>query len=108
MPAALEEIDDDCFFGREEEIRTAIALAAKAPNRVPVLVGNSEVGKSSVAMAGVIGALKRQRFASASDPRPGSLKDSRRWCYLRLDPGTDAIAALVGVLVPVTRDGARL
>ena len=68
LPAALEEIDDDCFFGREEEIRMATALAAKAPNRVPVLVSSSEVGKSSVPMAGVIGALKRQRSASASDP----------------------------------------
>ena len=93
---ALEETDGEYFFGRDEETRETIRRLADAPNRIPVLVGNSGVGKSSVAMAGVIGALKRQRFPSEADPWPDALGDSRKWCYLRISPGTDAVAALVG------------
>ena len=93
---ALNETDSEFFFGRDAETQNVLARLAEAADRVPVLIGNSGVGKSSVAMAGVVGALKRQRFATDAAPWPTALQDSRRWCYIRINPGTDAIAALVG------------
>ncbi len=56
---AMEEKDSDYFFGRIRETGAAIEALA-APGRLPVLIGNSGVGKSSVAQAGVLAALKRQ------------------------------------------------
>jgi len=69
---AMEEKDSDYFFGRTEEtfeVRNALA----APDRLPVLIGNSGVGKSSLAQAGVLAALKRQAWpddAGASNAWP--------------------------------------
>jgi hypothetical protein len=47
--AAMEEKDSDYFFGRSgETVEVLKALAAPAPGRIPVLIGNSGVGKSSL------------------------------------------------------------
>src|SRR5271169_2785594 len=54
---AMEEKDSDYFFGRiSETIEALDALAERG--RLPVLIGNSGVGKSSLAQAGVLAALK--------------------------------------------------
>ena len=94
---AMEEKDSDYFFGRTRE--TAATLEAlEALGRLPVLIGNSGVGKSSVAQAGVLAALKRQAWpddAHASRPWPPVFQNSRRWCFLTLKPGADPIKALV-------------
>jgi hypothetical protein len=93
----MEEKDSDYFFGRIRE--TAMALEAlAAPGRLPVLIGNSGVGKSSVARAGVLAALKRQAWpddAQASKPWPAVFQNSRQWCFLTLKPGAEPIKALV-------------
>ncbi|MGD0025539.1 MAG: formylglycine-generating enzyme family protein, partial [Xanthobacteraceae bacterium] len=71
---------------------------ATAPDRIPVLIGNSGVGKSSLAQAGVLAALKRQAWpenARAPGEWPDALKDSRRWYYFTLRPGTEPIKTLV-------------
>jgi hypothetical protein len=63
-----------------------------------VLIGNSGVGKSSLAQAGVLAALKRQAWPEHAQVRsdwPEVFKDSRRWCYLSLKPGTEPLKALV-------------
>ena len=63
-----------------------------------MLLGNSGVGKSSLAQAGVLAALKRQAWpegAGAGDAGRTAFKDSRRWCFLTLKPGTEPIKALV-------------
>ena len=67
----MEEKDSDYFFGRTREtIETLDALAAKG--RLAVLIGNSGVGKSSLAQAGVLAALKRQAWpGDARGPTPG-------------------------------------
>ena len=58
---AMEEKDSDYFFGRTRE--TIEALDALAEHgRLPILIGNSGVGKSSLAQAGVLAALKRQAW----------------------------------------------
>ena len=94
---AMEEKDSDYFFGRTREtVEVLDALAA--PDRLPVLIGNSGVGKSSLAQAGVLAALKRQAWpeeAGAPNAWPAVFQDSRQWCFLSLKPGTDPLKALV-------------
>ena len=60
--AAMEEKDSDYFFGREQETVDVLSALAGAADRLPVLLGNSGVGKSSLAQAGVLAALKRQAW----------------------------------------------
>ncbi len=94
---AMEEKDSDYFFGRARE--TAEALnALGAQGRLALLIGNSGVGKSSLAQAGVLAALKRQAWpgdAGASKAWPAVFENSRRWCFLTLKPGTEPLKALV-------------
>jgi hypothetical protein len=94
---AMEEKDSDYFFGRTQET-VDVLTALAAPDRLPVLIGNSGVGKSSLAQAGVLAALKRQAWpekAGASHPWPPVFHNSRQWCFLSLRPGTDPLKALV-------------
>jgi hypothetical protein len=96
--AAMTEADSNFFFGRTGETVAVLKALASAPDRLPLLIGNSGVGKSSLAQAGVIGALKRQVFPEgAKDPGswPVRFCKSRRWVYLTLKPGTDPLRALV-------------
>src|SRR6266508_1480985 len=48
---AMEEQDSDYFFGRERETVEVLNVLAAASDRLPVLLGNSGVGKSSLAQA---------------------------------------------------------
>ena len=70
--AAMEEKDSDYFFGRERETVDVLSALAAAADRLPVLLGNSGVGKSSLAQAGVLAALKRQAWPEGVDTAPGS------------------------------------
>jgi formylglycine-generating enzyme required for sulfatase activity len=95
---AMEEKDSEYFFGRERETAEVLSVLAEASNSLPVLLGNSGVGKSSVAQAGVLAALKRQAWPEGSGmsaPWPSALRGSRQWCFLTLRPGTDPLKALV-------------
>src|SRR5262245_23865265 len=74
---ALEEHDADFFFGRERETAGILDKITAGPRRLIALVGNSGVGKSSLVQAGVIGALKRQRWPGGHTTWPEGLKDSR-------------------------------
>ena len=65
---AMEEKDSDYFFGRTQETVEALD-ALKAKGRLPVLIGNSGVGKSSLAQAGVLAALKRQAWPDLPAPK---------------------------------------
>jgi formylglycine-generating enzyme required for sulfatase activity len=96
--AAMTEADADFFFGRGRETAAAVGALAAAPDRLALLLGNSGVGKSSLAQAGVIAALMRQAWPEAEAPAgawPQVLGDSRRWCFLKLSPGTEPVRALV-------------
>jgi conflict system STAND superfamily ATPase/TIR domain-containing protein len=95
---AMEEKDSEYFFGRKRETVDVLSALAGAPDRLPVLIGNSGVGKSSLAQAGVLAALKRQAWpedAGAPKAWPAAFQDSRQWCFLSLTPGTDPLKALV-------------
>jgi formylglycine-generating enzyme required for sulfatase activity len=97
--ATMTEADSDFFFGRTREIVDVIRALEASPDRLPVLLGNSGVGKSSLAQAGALAALARQDWPelakSTAGAWPHSFRDSRRWCYLTLRPGTEPIKALV-------------
>jgi formylglycine-generating enzyme required for sulfatase activity len=96
--AAMEEKDSDYFFGRERKTLEVLSALTAAADRLPVLLGNSGVGKSSLAQAGVLAALKRQAWpegAGADDGWPQAFQESRRWCFLTLKPGTEPLKALV-------------
>jgi formylglycine-generating enzyme required for sulfatase activity len=95
---AMEEKDSDYFFGRKRETIDVISALAGAPDRLPVLIGNSGVGKSSLAQAGVLASLKRQAWpeeAGAPNAWPAVFQNSRQWCFLSLKPGTDPLKSLV-------------
>ena len=96
--AAMEEKDSDYFFGREEKTVEVIKSLATASDQLVILFGNSGVGKSSVAQAGVLAALKRQNWPERTESVPewpNTFQESRRWCFLTLKPGTDPVRALV-------------
>ena len=96
--AAMEEKDSDYFFGREQETVDVLSALAAAAGRLPVLLGNSGVGKSSLAQAGMLAALKRQAWPERVDKTPEwphAFQESRRWCFLTLKPGTGPLKALV-------------
>jgi TIR domain len=96
--AAMGETDSAYFFGRERETVAALSALAAAPDHIPVLLGNSGVGKSSLAEAGVLAALKRQAWPERVDSAPEwphAFQQSRRWCFLRLKPGTMPLRTLV-------------
>ncbi len=96
--AAMTETDSDYFFGRTRETVEVIKVLESAPDKLPIILGNSGVGKSSLAQAGVLASLSRQawseRFENAG-PWPQAFADSRRWCFIKLRPGTEPLKALI-------------
>jgi Novel STAND NTPase 1 len=96
--AAMTEKDSDYFFGREAKTVEVLKALAAAPGQLLILLGNSGVGKSSLAQAGVLAALKRQAWPEGEDKSadwPPAFQESRRWCFLTLKPGTEPLNALV-------------
>jgi formylglycine-generating enzyme required for sulfatase activity len=96
--AAMTESDADFFFGRSRETVELIGALAATADKLSLLLGNSGVGKSSLAQAGALAALMRQDWpetAQAAGPWPQVFHDSRRWCFLKLKPGTEPLRALV-------------
>jgi formylglycine-generating enzyme required for sulfatase activity len=94
---AMEEKDSDYFFGGTRETLEALDSLV-APARLLILIGNSGVGKSSLAQAGVLAALKRQAWPEnlrASNAWPTIFQNSRQWCFLTLRPGAEPLKALV-------------
>src|SRR5262245_21822491 len=107
--AAMEEKDSDYFFGRMRETVDVLSALSAAPDRLPVLLGNSGVGKSSLAKAGVLAALKRQAWPGGVDA-PGTwprvFEESRRWCFLTLTPGTEPLKSLAESFLDIWQLGA--
>jgi formylglycine-generating enzyme required for sulfatase activity len=96
--AAMTEADSDFFFGRGRETVEVIRALEATPDKLPVLLGNSGVGKSSLAQAGVLAAFVRQAWpetAAAPGAWPQAFNESRTWCVLTLKPGTEPVRALV-------------
>lgn len=92
---AMETQDAAYFFGREDLTGQILTRIATQPDRIQALVGNSGVGKSSVAMAGVLAALKSRLWPGDLDsPWPQALDGSPGWPVLVLRPGEAPVKAL--------------
>jgi TIR domain len=99
---AMTEANSDFFFGRGRETVEVINALASERGKLVLLLGNSGVGKSSLAQAGVLASLLRQQWpdqAKDTGPWPMAFDHSRHWCFLALRPGTDPVKALVDVLL---------
>jgi hypothetical protein len=85
----MTEANADYFYGRTTETAEFLRALANCPGRCPVLIGASGVGKSSVAPAGVLSALKSMCWPGADEkaPWPIGLTNSRGWVQLSLRPG---------------------
>jgi hypothetical protein len=96
---AMEEKDSDYFFGRERETAEVLNVLATGTGRLAIMLGNSGVGKSSLAQAGVIACLRREAWPAmagdAAQPWPQAFENSRHWCFLTVRPGEEPIKALV-------------
>jgi formylglycine-generating enzyme required for sulfatase activity len=96
--ASMVEKDSDYFFGRDEKTVEVVKALSAAPGELLILLGNSGVGKSSLAQAGVLAALKRQAWpegAGGPGAWPQAFQESRRWCFITFKPGTTPLRALV-------------
>jgi formylglycine-generating enzyme required for sulfatase activity len=102
----MTEADSDFFFGRARETVEVIRALEANPDKLPLLLGNSGVGKSSLAQAGVISALARQGWpndAAKTGPWPPAFANSRQWCFLTLRPGAEPVKALVDSFIRTWR-----
>jgi hypothetical protein len=95
---AMTEADGGFFFGRDNKTVEVIAGLASTSDRIPVLFGNSGVGKSSLAQAGVLSCLRRQDWPehlTNGEAWPHDFHDSRSWCFLTMRPGEEPLKELV-------------
>ena len=84
---AMNEASADYFYGRNLETAAVLNALASKPGRCPILIGASGVGKSSVAQAGVLSALKSMRWPGTDHPAaswPKELQKSRGWVLLTM------------------------
>jgi WD40 repeat protein len=97
---AMTEAHVDYFHGRTVETGDALGALAGRPGRCPILIGASGVGKSSVAQAGVLSALKSMRWpgGDGKTPWPAGLANSRTWVHLNMRPGEAPFAALTAAI----------
>jgi len=95
---AMTEANCDFFFGRGRETVEVIDVLARERGKIPILLGNSGVGKSSLARAGVFASLLRQGWpehVKDAPPWPAAFDRSRHGCFLNVRPGTEPLKALV-------------
>lgn len=99
---AMTEDNADYFHGRSVETANVLSAFANNPGRCPILIGASGVGKSSVAQAGVLSALKSMRWRTTNEnapaPWPARLANSRSWLQLTMRPGDAPFAALTAAV----------
>jgi hypothetical protein len=69
---ALQEADAAFFFGRKSETADILDLLAQRPDRIVALLGQSGVGKSSLARAGILARLKSQIWRKGHGPPPST------------------------------------
>ena len=104
--SALGTEDARFFFGREAITGDILERIRRMPDRVLTLIGNSGVGKSSLAQAGVIASLRSQVWAGDFDRTwPSELEDSRSWLSVTITPGEAPLKELAYALVRIWAKG---
>src|SRR5262249_30725872 len=100
---AMTAANADYFYGRRAESVAVLNAFASRPDRFPILIGASGVGKSSIAQAGVLSAIKFMRWPGGDNPDtqkwPTGLGGSRGWASLTFRPGDLPLDALAGTFV---------
>jgi WD domain, G-beta repeat len=107
---AMNEANADYFYGRNLETAAVLNALASKPGRCPILIGASGVGKSSVAQAGVLSALKSMRWPGTDHPAaswPKELQKSRGWVLLTMRPGEAPLEALAAAITRLWQLDAR-
>jgi WD40 repeat protein len=98
---AMNEANADYFYGRNRETAAVLNSLASKAGRCPILIGASGVGKSSVAQAGVLSALKSMRWPGTDHSAaswPKELQKSRGWVLLTMRPGEAPLEALAAAI----------
>jgi TIR domain len=100
---AMTEANADYFYSRSAETSQVLNALADKAGRLPILIGGSGVGKSSVARAGVLSALKAMRWPetdrAGTNRWPNALQGSRGWVSLTTRPGNAPLEALTRAFV---------
>jgi WD40 repeat protein len=100
---AMTETNADYFHGRHAETAAVLSALGLKRGRCPVLIGASGVGKSSVARAGVLSALKSMQWPgierTAASAWPAALSNSRGWLPLVVRPGELPLQALAATFI---------
>src|SRR5262245_23243148 len=107
---AMNEANADYFYGRNLETAAVLNALASKPGRCPILIGASGVGKSSVAQAGVLSALKSMRWPGTDGSAaswPKELQNSRNWVSLTMRPGEAPLEALAATITRLWQLDAR-
>lgn len=93
--AAMRSEDAAYFFGREKITAEILDCLHTRSDRVITLVGNSGVGKSSIAEAGVLAALRSRLWpGDPGRPWPAGLEGSPSWLHVTIRPGEQPLRAL--------------
>jgi WD40 repeat protein len=104
---AMNEANADYFYGRTRETAALLNALASNSDRWPILIGASGVGKSSVAQAGVLSALKSMRWPETDGDMttawPRGLQNSRGWVSLIIRPGEAPLEALTAAMIRLWR-----
>jgi hypothetical protein len=98
---AMNEANADYFYGRSLETASVLNALANKPGRCPILIGASGIGKSSVALAGVLSALKSMRWPGTDGSAalwPKELQNSRNWVSMTMRPGEAPLEALAATI----------
>jgi hypothetical protein len=107
---AMTEANADYFYGRNTETAALLSALAEKRGRCPILVGASGVGKSSVARAGVLSALKSMQWPgterTAASNWPAGLTNSRA-LSLVVRPGEAPLEALAAAFIQLWQFDAR-
>ena len=101
---SLTSADAAFFFGRDQLTAEILATLTRHGDRVIALIGASGVGKSSVAQAGVLAALKSQLTPGGECEWPAALADSRRWLQVTIRPGEAPLKELSFAFVRLITD----
>ncbi|MGH6814330.1 MAG: toll/interleukin-1 receptor domain-containing protein, partial [Hyphomicrobiaceae bacterium] len=92
--------DTGWFHGRTAETDAVLTALHRHNERLPVLIGEAGVGKSSVAQAGVLAALTAMRRPGGSGSWPDGFRNSRGgWALLTVRPGDAPLEALAAAFI---------
>jgi hypothetical protein len=98
---ALTSADAAFFQGRETLTSDVLNALRTSPGKALVLIGASGVGKSSVAQAGVLAALRSQLWPDGQQ-WPADLAESRAWLQVTMRPGEAPLKELALAFVRLT------